>query len=76
MIFPILGAIITKSIMEIFFNNLLINTSFSLIITRLNLVNNALSSLAFIQFSQIEFYFKLYTLKSPISIIFFMIILF
>ena len=64
-----------RSIIKIFFNNLLISTSFSLIIIRLNLINNASSNLAFIKFSQIKFYFKLYTLKSLINIILFIIIL-
>ena len=64
-----------RSIIEIFSNNLLINILSSLITIRLNLVNNASSSLASIKFSQIEFHFKLYTLKSLISIILFIIIL-
>ena len=75
-IFFILGAIMARSIIKIFSNNLLINTPSSLIIIRLNLVNNASSGLAFIKFSQIEFYFKLYALKSLINIILFIIILF
>ena len=65
-----------KSIIKTFFNNLLINIPSSLIITKLNLVNNASSNLVFIKFSQIKFYFELYTLKSLISIILFIIILF
>ena len=59
-----------RSIIEIFSDNLLINTPFSLITIKLNLVNNASSGLASIKFSQIEFYFKLYALKSLISIVF------
>ena len=65
-----------RSMIEIFFNNLLINIPSSLITIRLNLVNNASSNLAFIKFSQIEFYFELYALKSLINIIFFIMILF
>ena len=76
MVFLILDAIIARSIIEIFFNNLLINIPFSLIIIRLNLVNNASSGLAFIKFSQVEFHFELYALKSLINIILFIIILF
>ena len=64
-----------RSIIKIFFNNLLISIPFSLIIIKLNLVNNASSGLVLIKFSQVEFYFKLYTLKSLISIIFLLIIL-
>ena len=64
-----------KSIIKTFFNNLLINTPFSLIIIRLNLVNNASNNLASIKFSQIEFHFELYALKSLINIILFIIIL-
>ena len=40
-----------RSIIKIFFNNLLIGTPSSLIIIRLNLVNNASSDLALIKFS-------------------------
>ena len=40
-----------RSIMETFFNNLLISISFSLIIIRLNLINNASNGLALIKFS-------------------------
>ena len=75
MISPILGAIITRSIIKIFSDDLLINILSSLIIIRLNLVNNVSSGLVSIKFSQIKFYFELYTLKSLINIIFFIIIL-
>ena len=75
MIFPILGAVIAKSIIEIFSNNLFINILFSLITFRLNLVNNASSDLTFIKFSQIKFHFELYALKSLINIVLFLIIL-
>ena len=64
-----------RSIIEIFSNNLFINIPFSLIIIRLNLVNNVSSSLALIKFSQIKFHFELYALKSLINIILFIIIL-
>ena len=66
----------TRSMMEIFFNNLLISTPSSLMIIRLNLVNNVSSDLVPIKFSQVKFYFKLYALKSLINIILFIIILF
>ena len=64
-----------RSIIKIFSNNLLISTPSSLITTKLNLVNNASNNLALIKFSQIEFHFKLYTLKSLINIILSIIIL-
>ena len=65
-----------RSIIKTFSNNLLISILSSLITIRLNLVNNASSSLAFIKFSQIEFHFKLYTLKSLISTVLSIMILF
>ena len=65
-----------RSMIKTFSNNLLINIPFSLIIIKLNLVNNASGGLVSIKFSQIEFHFKLYTLKSVINIILFIIILF
>ena len=71
----ILSAMMARSIIKIFSNNLLIGTPSSLIIIRLNLVNNASNNLASIEFSQIKFYFKLYTLKSLINTILFIIIL-
>ena len=40
-----------RSMIKIFSNNLFISIFFSLIIIRLNLVNNASSNLAFIKFS-------------------------
>ena len=46
-----LGDVIIRSIIKIFSNNLLINIPFSLMIIKLNLVNNALSSLAPIKIS-------------------------
>ena len=76
MVSPMLGAVMARSMMEIFSDNLLINISFSLMIIRLNLVNNASSGLALIKFSQVEFYFKLYALKSLINTVFFIMILF
>ena len=72
---PILGAVIARSMIKTFSDNLLIGTLSSLIIIRLNLINNASNGLAFIKFSQIKFHFELYALKSPINIIFFIIIL-
>ena len=71
-----LGAVIAKSIMKIFSNNLFINIPSSLITIRLNLVNNASSGLVLIKFSQVEFHFELYALKSLINIILSIIILF
>ena len=76
MVSPILGAVMARSIIEIFSNNLFVDIPSSLIIIKLNLVNNALSGLAFIKFSQVEFHFELYALKSLISTILFIIILF
>ena len=70
MVSPILGDVMVRSMMKIFFDNLLINTPFSLIIIKLNLVNNASSGLVPIKFSQIEFHFELCALKSLISIVF------
>ena len=64
-----------RSMMEIFSDNLLINISFSLIIIKLNLVNNVSSGFAPIKFSQVEFYFELYALKSPINTVLFIMIL-
>ena len=64
-----------RSIIEIFSNNLLISTPFSLITIRLNLVNNALSNIVFIEFSQVKFHFELYALKSLINTVLFVIIL-
>ena len=61
--------------MKIFFNNLLVSIPSSLIIIRLNLINNASSGLAFIKFSQVKFYFELCALKSLISIVLFIMIL-
>ena len=46
-----LGAIMAKSMIKIFSNNLLISISSSLIIIKLNLINNVSSGLAPIEFS-------------------------
>ena len=72
---PILGDVMARSMIKPFSNNLIINILSSLITTKLNLVNNASSNLAPIKFSQVEFHFELYTLKSLISIILYIIIL-
>ena len=64
-----------RSMIKIFSNNLFINIFSSLITIELNLVNNVSSSLAPINFSQVEFYFKLYALKSLINTILSIIIL-
>ena len=76
MISLILGDVMIKSIINIFSNNLLIDTPFSLIITNLNLVSNSSRGLVSIKLSYIRFYFKLYVLKLPINIIFSVMILF
>ena len=65
-----------RSIINIFSNNLLIDTPFSLIITRLNLISNSSKGLVPIEFSYIRFYFELYVLKLLINIILSIIILF
>ena len=76
MIFFMLGDVMARSMIKTFSDNLLINILFSLITIKLNLVNNVSSGLAPIKFSQVEFYFKLYALKSLISTVFFIMILF
>ena len=76
MVFFMLGAVMVRSIIKTFSDDLFISIFSSLITIRLNLVNNASSGLAFIKFSQIEFHFKLYALKSLISIVLFIMILF
>ena len=48
---PISGEVTIRLMMDIFFNDLLVGTPFSLITIRLNLVNNASSAFAFIGFS-------------------------
>ena len=75
MVSPILGAVMVKSMIKTFSNDLLINILSSLITIRLNLINNASNGLAPIKFSQIKFHFELYTLKSLINIILSIIIL-
>ena len=55
-----------RSMIKTFSNNLLVGTPSSLMTTKLNLVNNALSGLAPIEFSQVEFHFELCALKSPV----------
>ena len=65
-----------KSIINIFSNNLLIDTPSSLIIIRLNLINSSSKGLVPIELSYIKFYFELYVLKLPINIILSIIILF
>ena len=76
MVSPMRDDVIIRSIINIFFNNLLIDTLSSLIIIRLNLINSSSKGLVSIELSYIRFYFELYVLKSFISIIFSMIILF
>ena len=65
-----------RSIINIFSNNLLIGTPFSLIIIRSNLVSSSSRGLVSIELSYIGFYFELYVLKLPINIVFSIIILF
>ena len=72
----ILDDVMIRSMMNIFFNNLFIGTSSSLIITRLNLVSSSSKGLVSIEFSCIRFYFELYVLKLSINIILSVIILF
>ena len=76
MISPILGDVIIRSMINIFFNNLLIGIFSSLITIRLNLINSSSRDLVPIELSYIGFYFELYALKSSINIIFLIIILF
>ena len=76
MVSPILGDVMARWIITIFYNYLLINIPSSLITIKLNLVNNVSSGLVFIKFSQVEFYFELYALKSLINNVLFIIILF
>ena len=75
MVSLILGAVIVRSMIKIFSDNLLISIPSSLIIIRLNLVNNVSNGFAPIKLSQIEFHFELYALKSLINIVLFIIIL-
>ena len=72
----ILGDVMVRSMIDIFFNDLLIGTPFSLIITRSNLVSSFSKSLVPIELSYIRFYFELCVLKLFINIIFSVIILF
>ena len=65
-----------RSIMNIFFNNLLSDIPFSLIIIRLNLISNFSRDFAPIELSYIRFYFELYVLKLFINIVFSVIIFF
>ena len=71
-----LGDVIIRSIINIFSNNLFIGIPSSLIIIRLNLVSSFSRGLESIELSYIKFYFELYVLKSPINIVFSIIILF
>ena len=56
-----------RSMIKTFSDDLLVGTPSSLMTSRLNLVNNASSGLAPIEFSQVEFHFELCALKSPMS---------
>ena len=47
---PILGEVTTRLMINIFFNDFLVDTSFSLTTIRLNLVNNVLNIFIFIDF--------------------------
>ena len=71
-----LDDVIIRSIIDIFFNNLFIDTPFSLITTRLNLISSFSKSLVSIEYSYIGFYFELCVLKLLINIVFSIIILF
>ena len=70
MISPILNDVIVRSIVNIFFNNLLIGIPSSLIIIKLNLISSFSRNLVSIELSYIGFYFELYVLKLLINIIF------
>ena len=72
----ILSDVIVRSIINIFFNNLLIGILSSLIIIRLNLISSFSRGLVPIKLSYIKFYFELYVLKLFINIIFSIIFLF
>ena len=65
-----------RSIMDIFFNNLLIGIFFSLIIIRSNLISSFSRGFVSIELSYVGFYFELCVLKSFINIVFSIIILF
>ena len=65
-----------RSIINIFFNNFLVGTPFSLIIIRSNLINNSSKNLVPIELSYIGFYFELCVLKSFINIVLSVMILF
>ena len=71
-----LGDVIVRSIINTFFNDFFIGIPSSLITIRLNLVSSSSKGLAPIEFSHIRFYFELYALKSLISIVFSIMILF
>ena len=76
MVSLMLGDVMVRSMMDIFFNNLLIDILFSLIIIRLNLISSFSKDLVLIELSYIRFYFELYVLKLSINIVFSTIILF
>ena len=76
MVSSILDDVMVRSMMDIFFDDLLIGILFSLIIIRLNLISSFSRSLAPIELSYMGFYFELYVLKSFINIVFSVIILF
>ena len=76
MVSSMLGDVMVRSMMDIFFNNLLIGIPSSLITTRLNLVSSFSRSLVPIELSYMKFYFELCVLKLPINIVFSIIILF
>ena len=65
-----------RSIINIFFNNLLIDIPSSLITIKSNLISSSSKNLAPIELSYIKFYFELYVLKLPINIVFSIMILF
>ena len=71
-----LGDVMVRSMINIFFNNLLIGTPSSLIIIRSNLINSFSKSLVPIELSYVGFYFELYVLKLPINIVLSVMILF
>ena len=76
MVSLMLGDVMVRSMMNIFSNDLFVGTPSSLIIIRSNLVSSFSRGLAPIELSYVGFYFELYVLKSFISIVLSIIILF
>ena len=71
-----LNNMIIRSIIDTFFDNLLVKISSSLITIKLYLSKNSSRGLTPINLSYIRFYFELYTLKLFINTVLFVMILF